>query len=69
MKRHILLILVMLIMSVHCIYGNIDFQSIDVTTLPEYIGTLPNPECLVVYRGDGYVIVSFQGKYYVYYQK
>lgn len=37
------------------------------TIYPEYTGNLNDPDLLVVYHGDGYVIVKKNGKCYVYY--
>jgi hypothetical protein len=69
MKKYIMLFLALLMLSGFSLFGNIPFESIDITTLPEYTGELSNPDILVVYKGDGYLIVLIDGKYYVYYQK
>jgi hypothetical protein len=37
------------------------------TTYPEFTGNLSDPEVLIVYSGDGYVIVQKNGKTYIYY--
>lgn len=34
---------------------------------PEFTGNISDPECQVVYHGDGYIIVKHKGKTYVYY--
>lgn len=40
--------------------------SFDTTVLPEYKGTLGNPECLIVHQNEKIIIVKIQDRYYYY---
>lgn len=69
MKKIITLVIVLHVLLSPALFCTQDKDNADLRSLPEYTGSLNNPDLLVVEEGEGYQIVLYEGKYYVVYDK
>lgn len=65
MKKIIILIAVLqLSLAPIAMFSN-EIGASDRIDLPEFHGSLDDPEVIIVERSDGYTVIYYKGKYYV----
>jgi uncharacterized protein YraI len=68
MKKIIMCTLALQMLVSAIAFASANTPTSNLTSLPQFTGSINDPDCLVVEEGDGYKIVYYKGKYYIIYK-
>ncbi len=65
--KKMIVILALILISINLICAGVDYTSINPDTLPEYVGSLQDPQIKIVYYDPYgiYIFIEFNGSLYV----